>query len=80
MSKATERHIIGIAAMLRTLRKAVEELERLELNQVEPLKGQQTVDSRQSLSQCFGSLQDSIVAMESLLATVAEATGESGKL
>lgn len=80
MSKATERHIIGIAAMLRTLRKAVEELERLELSQVEPLKGQQTVDSRQSLSQCFGSLQDSIVAMESLLATVAEATGESGKL
>ncbi|WP_110951267.1 hypothetical protein [Pseudomonas bohemica] len=80
MTRASERHIIGIAAMLRALRKAVDELEQLELTQVEPLKGHQTVDSKQSLSQCFSSLQTSIEEMENLLATVAEATGEVGKL
>ncbi|HXR01441.1 MAG TPA: hypothetical protein VN798_13715 [Pseudomonas sp.] len=80
MSKASERHIIGIASQLRTLRKAVEELEQIELAQVSTLKGQQTVDSRQSLSQCFAELQTSIVSMEDTLATVAEATGDIAKL
>ncbi|WP_296261312.1 MULTISPECIES: hypothetical protein [unclassified Pseudomonas] len=80
MTKACERHIIGIAAMLRSLRKAVDELEQLELKQVEPLRGEQTVDSTQSLSQCFSSLQTSILEMEDLLATIAEATGEIDKL
>ncbi|SEI53961.1 hypothetical protein [Pseudomonas sp. NFR16] len=80
MTNASERHIIAIASMLRTLRKAVEELEQLELHQVEPLRGNQTVDSKQSLTQCFSSLQASIEEIEDLLATVAEATGDIGKL
>jgi len=80
MSKASELHIIGIAAMLRSLRKAVDELEQLERVQVKELQGEQTVDTQQSLSQCFANFQDSITDMEDALATMAEATGESAKL
>ena len=80
MTKASERHIIGIAALLRSLSKAVDELEQIELAQVAQLQGEQTVDSRQSLSQCFSIFQNSIADMENALASMAEATGEIGKL
>jgi hypothetical protein len=44
------------------------------------LEGQQTVDSRQSLAQCFVNLHSAIEDIETTLATIGEATGETGKL
>ncbi|RJX78998.1 hypothetical protein [Pseudomonas sp. LS-2] len=80
MTKASERHIIALAAMLHSLRKAVDKLESIELAQVQHLQGEQTVDHQQSLSQCFTNLQRSISDMENTLVTLAEATGEISKL
>lgn len=80
MTSANAVHITQIASLLRALREAVIELEQIELAHVKHLTGDQTVDSRQSLSQCFANFQDSITDMENGLASVAEATGEISEL
>lgn len=80
MSDIRKIQMTRIAATLRSLREAVHELELVELAQVDHLEGQQTVDTQQSLSECFSKLQVSINEMENALATLAEATGDAGKL
>ena len=80
MTSANAVHITQIASLLRSLRDAVNELEQIELAHVKHLAGDQTVDSQQSLSQCFANFQDSITDMENGLASVAEATGEVSEL
>jgi hypothetical protein len=80
MSEIRNRQMKRVAAMLRSLREAVGELERVELAQVGQLEGHQTVDSEQSLCECFSNLNGSITEMETALATLAEATGETGNL
>jgi hypothetical protein len=76
MTSANAVHITQIASLLRSLRDAVTELEQIELAHVKHLTGDQTVDSQQSISQCFANFQDSITDMENGLASMAEATGE----
>ena len=80
MSNTSEYQILDITAQLHSLRRAIQELERTELLGMVVLKGSQTVNSKQALSQCFSKLQDSITDIEETLATVAEATGQRGKL
>lgn len=76
MTSANAVHITQIASLLRSLRDAVNELEQIELAHVRHLTGDQTVDSQQSLSQCFANFQNSITDMENGLASMADATGE----
>jgi hypothetical protein len=80
MTSANAVHITQIASLLRSLRDAFNKLEQFELAHVKHLTGDQTVDSRQSLSQCFANFQNSITDMENGLASMAEATGEISEL
>ncbi|MGA3683860.1 hypothetical protein, partial [Pseudomonas graminis] len=60
------------------LRGSVNELFRLELSEVTELTGHQKVDDKQSIAQCFTTLEASIVDMEQNLAMLAEATEQRG--
>ncbi|RJX74949.1 hypothetical protein [Pseudomonas sp. LS-2] len=80
MNQASKRHMAEVFQALNSLRIAVGDLEQIELARIEPLEGQQTVDSRQSLAQCFLNLHSAIADIEATLATIGEATGETGKL
>jgi hypothetical protein len=76
MPTASQHRITEVTDILRSLRNAVNGLEQLELAQVGNLRGEQTVDSKQSLSQCFTEFQRCITDMEDALASIAEATGD----
>lgn len=80
MNQVSKRHMAEVFQALISLRIAVDDLEQIELALIEPLEGQQTVDSRQSLAQCFVNLHNAIEDIETTLATIGEATGETGKL
>lgn len=74
MSNATRNQMAVVLNHLNELRSSVNELFRLELSEVTELTGHQTVDDKQSIAQCFATLEASIVDMEQTLAMLAEAT------
>nr|WP_165441387.1 hypothetical protein [Pseudomonas syringae] len=65
---------------LQTLRAEVRNLQLSELERVERLRGQQTVETREAIQQSFVGLEQAIDDIEATLATIGEATGEIGKL
>ncbi|MDB6052417.1 MAG: hypothetical protein JWR17_5163 [Pseudomonas sp.] len=85
MKKLSDAHSLNTATsldtatLLRSLRSSVQRLEQIELAEVTDLAGHQTVDTKQSLSQCFALLHTSITEMEETLSAIAEATGARGK-
>ncbi|MBD8596396.1 hypothetical protein QWI18_23210 [Pseudomonas sp. W2Oct36] len=78
MSNATRNQMAVVLNQLDELRGSVNELFRLELAEVTELTGHQTVDDKQSIAQCFATLEASIVDMEQTLAMLAEATEQRG--
>jgi hypothetical protein len=76
MSNATRNQMAVVLNQLHALRGSVNDLFRLELAEVTELTGHQTVDNKQSLTQCFATLEASIVDMEQTLAMLAEATDQ----
>ncbi|MFP3924110.1 hypothetical protein [Pseudomonas sp. W5-36] len=80
MSNATRNQMAVVLNQLDELRGSVNELFRLELAEVTELTGHQTVDDKQSIAQCFATLEASIVDMEQTLAMLAEATEQRGAL
>ncbi|HEX8586665.1 hypothetical protein [Pseudomonas sp.] len=78
MSNATRNQMAVVLNQLHALRGSVNDLFRLELAEVTELTGHQTVDDKQSLTQCFATLEASIVDMEQTLAMLAEATDQRG--
>jgi hypothetical protein len=78
MSNATRNQMAVVLNQLHALRGSVNDLFRLELAEVTELTGHQTVDDKQSLTQCFATLEASIVDMEQTLAMLAEATEQRG--
>ena len=78
MSNATRNQMAVVLNQLHALRGSVNDLFRLELAEVTELTGHQTVDDKQSLNQCFATLEASIVDMEQTLAMLAEATEQRG--
>lgn len=80
MSKERQEKMAQVAALLQMLRKEISTLARLETAQVTELSGHQTVDDRQSLTQCFLNLEASLNDIEDTLATLVEATERGIKL
>lgn len=80
MSNATRNQMAVVLNQLHALRGSVNDLFRLELAEVTELTGHQTVDNKQSLTQCFATLEASIVDMEQTLAMLAEATEQRGSV
>ena len=78
MSNATRNQMAVVLNQLNELRGSVNELFRLELAEVTELTGHQTVDDKQSINQCFATLEASILDMEQTLAMLAEATEQRG--
>lgn len=78
MSNATRNQMAVVLNQLHALRGSVNDLFRLELAEVTELTGHQTVDDKQSLTQCFATLEASVVDMEQTLAMLAEATEQRG--
>ena len=78
MSNATRNQMAVVLNQLNELRGSVNELFRLELSEVTELTGHQAVDDKQSINQCFATLEASILDMEQTLAMLAEATEQRG--
>lgn len=78
--KAHDVQVSTLFEQLRLLRENVGLLATRTEAQVPELRGEQTQDASEALHLSFAKLQDQIAAMEETLATIAEATGEIGKL
>jgi hypothetical protein len=80
MSNNRKIQLNAIYLKLRELRESVNTLEKIEIDEVEPLSGHQTVDSEGALTLAMLKLRDQIAVMEETLAMIAEATGDKPKL
>ncbi|ROM69790.1 hypothetical protein BK653_12610 [Pseudomonas brassicacearum] len=80
MTMESRDQVAVIFGQLRILRESVLELEKMESGNVTELRGQQTLDVDGAVHQSFARLLDNVAAMEELLATIAEATGDIPKL
>jgi hypothetical protein len=80
MDVECKKQMALIFEQLRVLRESVNELLALETEKVRMLRGHQTVDTSESLNLSFSKLQEDIVSMEEVLASIAEATGDISKL
>lgn len=80
MSNKRKTQVGAIYYQLRGLRESVNTLEKIEADEVESLRGRQTVDPDESVELAMSKLRDQIAEMEETLATIAEATGDIPKL
>jgi len=80
MNIASRAQIAVIFDQLRVLRESVQKLQDIEEKRTSSLRGQQTTDDGGAISLSFLKLQQDIVEIEEVLATIAEATGDIPKL
>lgn len=80
MSNRRKTQLSAIYLQLRGLRESVNTLEKIETDEVDSLRGHQTVDPDESVELAMSKLRDQIAEMEETLATLAEATGDIPKL
>lgn len=80
MSDKRKTQVGAIYIQLRGLRESVNALEKIEADEVETLRGHQTVDPDEAVELAMSKLRDQVAEMEETLATLAEATGDIPKL
>ncbi|KAA8698033.1 Uncharacterized protein ALO80_01564 [Pseudomonas caricapapayae] len=79
MTDSSQQQFRSVWATLQSLRKGIGDLQLSELERVESLRCHQTVDDREVIQQSFDALEQSINEIEITLASIGEATGETGK-
>lgn len=80
MRQSRKSQVGGIYEQLRHLRSSVNTLEKIETDEVDELRGHQTVDADEAMHLAMAKLRDQIAEMEETLATISEATGDIPKL
>ncbi|MEQ4315670.1 hypothetical protein ABNM01_13485 [Pseudomonas syringae] len=80
MVNDSQQQFHSVWTTLQNLREEVRQLQLSELERVEHLRGEQTVDNREAIQQSFVAIEQAFDDVEATLATIGEATGEIGKL